>query len=72
MNLGEFREYTKNLPDDTELVIWENGDVTWYEAEGRQIVPATPIHSSAVYVLEMGQQVELDFDLAIRTGIDEW
>lgn len=71
MNLGEFRERTRNLPDDTELVIWEDEDVTWYEANENAIVPATPIHQSPVYVFYMGQQVELEFDLAVRTGIDD-
>lgn len=71
MTLGEFRERTKNLPDDTNLVIWENGDATWYEANVNQLVESNPIHVSPVYVLDMGQQVELEFDLAVRTGIDD-
>lgn len=72
MKLGEFREWTKDLPDNSELVFWDGGDaVSWYEANPEQIIPATPIHPDPVCVLDMGQQVELQFDLAIRTGIDD-
>lgn len=72
MNLGEFRRKTKDLPDNTELVVWDNDvGVSWFSVDEDQVIPTTPIHPNPVYVLEIGEQVELQFDLAVRTGIDE-
>lgn len=71
MKLGRLRELTQNLPDNAEVVFWEDENATWYEANINQVVPATPIHPNPVLVLDLGQQVEMEFDLAVRTGIDE-
>lgn len=72
MRLDEFREKTAGLPDDTELVFWMDEDATWYEVvEHQELLPATPLHPYAVWVLEPGQGIEKDFDLAVRTGIDD-
>lgn len=71
MNLGEFRSRTNELPDNTELVIWDDLGVTWNEMNVNQFIPATPIHPAPVCVVVAGQQIELEFDLAVRTGIDE-
>jgi len=72
MNLGDFRERTSELPDNTELVIWNDEDATWYELNDyRLTVPATPDYPDPVFIMDAGQQVELQFDLAKRTGIDD-
>lgn len=71
MRLSEFREKTAHLPDDAEIVLWEDGDTTWYEVNIHQEIPANPIERYPVLVLDLGQRVELEFDLAVRTGIDE-
>lgn len=71
MNLGALRAIIKDLPDDTEVLIWDGNEVTWFDVSDSEIIPATPIHPRPAFVLDTGECVELEFDLAVRTGVDE-
>lgn len=68
MTLGDLRYDTKNLPDDTEIVV-DGGDLEFFEIRIRNTLAPAHGHAWAL-CLELGQQVNLDKDLDRR--IDEY
>lgn len=64
MNLGEFRKQTKDLPDDTQIVM-DEGTLDFYEISIRHILSPVLEHSYAV-TLEMGQPINSDLDMEHR------
>lgn len=67
MTLGEFREATKDVPDDAEMVMDEGG-LEFYEIRVRTVLPPNGGYPHALW-LEMGQPITMDKDLHRR--IDE-
>ena len=67
MNLGEFREKTKDLPDDAEIFV-DEGDLQFAEATFRAVLPAKLANPAAIW-LQMGQIWNYERD--IDTRIDE-
>lgn len=70
MNLGEFREVTRNLPDDTDL-LGDPGDGDVCELDASLILPPSSDHSNAV-LLRLGQQVYLALDIETRIDVARW
>lgn len=68
MRWGELKAYMLGASDDTEIVIWDAGDATWYELDQEYIVKATE-DQKAVLVMGAGQGMDQDFELSKRTGI---
>jgi hypothetical protein len=66
MNLGEFRNQTKDLPDDA-VIFMDDGtlDFKFAEVYIRHVLPPVLNHSFAV-TLEMGQIWNQEFDLDAR------
>lgn len=71
MNLGEFRQLTKDLPDDTD-VIGDAGDAEFSEFHTYQTEILPPVgvlgHPHCV-ILHMGQPVWVELDLDARRGM---
>ena len=70
MRWGELKAYMLGSSDDTEIVIWDDGDATWYELDQETIVPATT-DQKAVLVMIAGQGMDEDFELTKRTGLGD-
>lgn len=66
--LGEFREATKDLPDDTEIFV-DQGDLDFYEATVRGVLPPVLEHPYVVW-LNLGQVWSHERDIDAR--IDGW
>ncbi len=69
LNLGQFREMTKALPDNTDLLM-DEGDLRFAEIRVRFVLPAIYGHPPAL-TLEMGQvwNEELHLDARINEEI---
>lgn len=66
MNLGEFREKTKHLPDDADLVV-DMGDGSYWEIGiGRSFLPV--LEHPWTLALEAGSEVTMELDLHHRDG----
>ena len=68
MNLDEFRERTKNLSGDTEILL-TGGDAVWYEASMTDILPPVA-YLPGVISLEEGMPLTEDRWMAERLGLD--
>jgi hypothetical protein len=66
--LGEFREATKDLPDDAELFV-DDGDLQFYEVRFHGVLPPVLEHPHVVW-LDMGQVWNYERDIDHR--IDGW
>lgn len=64
MTLGEFRELTKDLPDDTDLLI-EPEPYEFHELSHKWTLPPVLEHSFALW-LSYGQEVTEDLDMDAR------
>lgn len=64
MTLGEFREATKDLPDDAHIILHE-GDLDFHEASIDRILPPVLEHPYAIGLV-MGQPIGLDLDMDAR------
>jgi hypothetical protein len=64
MELGEFRKLTKNLPDNTEVTVCDGID-TFEVYNHFGLYPPTTDYTTLI-MLDMGQIVELQFDLENR------
>lgn len=64
MTLGELREATKDLPDDTEIVL-QAGDLDFYEARIDRILPPVLEHPYCLSLV-MGQPINIDLDMDAR------
>lgn len=66
MNLGEFRSLTKDLPDDTDLLVENEEPLHYYDVTARPVLPPVLDHPHAV-LLDPGQcwNYELDLDARI-------
>ncbi len=67
MNLKEFRERTKNLPDTTEIVVSDGIDTFELYKEAQEY-PAFEKYNPII-LFRMGQKVDADFELDFR---DAW
>lgn len=68
VNLGQFKEWTKDLPDDAEIILNEGDIVEFYEATtGHILVPA--LEMPYAVILFMGQPVTLDQYLDERLDV---
>lgn len=65
MTLGEFRERTKNLPDDAEIFI-DEGDLGFHDATIRGVLPASALGHPAAIWLDMGQEWNHERDIDDR------
>lgn len=64
MNLGEFRQRTAHLPDDTEIV-QEYDSLEYYEA-GISYILSPVLDNPYAILLSGGQPINLDLDLDAR------
>lgn len=64
MDLREFRQATKDLPGDTEIVL-QAGDLDFYEAQMDCILPPVLDHPHCL-ALVMGQPINSDLDMDAR------
>jgi hypothetical protein len=64
MTLGEFRERTKGLPDDTDIMV-DEGNLIFFEIRVRWVLPPVLDHPHCV-TLEMGQSWNHELDLDAR------
>jgi hypothetical protein len=64
MDLGEFRQATKDLPDDTDLVV-DLGDGDNCELSLQQTLPPVLEHSYCV-ILQAGGEVYIQLDIDAR------
>jgi hypothetical protein len=64
MNLGEFRQKTAHLPDDTDIVI-HGGDLDFYEGEIDRILPPVLDHPYLIGLVEC-QPINEDLDMDAR------
>lgn len=70
MNLGEFRELTKSLPDDYEIVA-SGGDPRWYEVTLEDILHGIEGMMPGVVTLGEMQEVTEQFEIPMRLGLDD-
>jgi len=68
MSLGEFRELTKDLPDDAHILV-DDGDLDFYEIRLRAVLPPVLDHPYAIW-LEMGQAWNIDLDMDARVDAE--
>lgn len=71
MKLGEFRQLTKDLPDDTDLV-GDAGDAEFCEFRTEQteiLLPVGVLGHPFCVIVRMGQQVWVELDLDARRGM---
>lgn len=67
MNLGELRELTAHLPDDTDIVT-HPGDATYWEFTDVRLFAPVLEHPWCV-IFDGGQEVTLSLDLHHRDGL---
>lgn len=68
MTLKEFREWTKDLPDESVIYV-DEGDIEFVEVRPRGILPATATQAPLIW-LEMGQTWTSEVDGHLR--VDAW
>jgi hypothetical protein len=64
MDLKTFREKTKHLPDDTDIVVFDG--VESFELHGSVHIYPPVLEHPHLVLLDMGGQVDLQFELDIR------
>lgn len=70
MNLGRFRELTRNLPDDYEIVLTP-GDATWWMSAGHVDILHAVADMPGVVSLAENQEVTEDYFIPLRLGLDD-